>query len=74
MTGPTTEGGSDTPLHGPESRSPGQKPARAIVSPTGLIVVLERLTVAQRKERREDNKTMRKLHAKVRRRKKHGRR
>lgn len=42
-------------------------------APTGLLVVEERLPEELRRQRRMDNKRMREIHSKVRRRKKHGR-
>jgi hypothetical protein len=43
-------------------------------APTGLLVVEEQLPEEQRRQRRADNRRMKEIHSKVRRRKKHGRR
>jgi len=43
------------------------------VEKSGLVVVREELTPEQKKQRRQDNREMKKIHSKVRRRKRHGR-
>jgi len=56
-------------------RAPAEiKTPNFTVEKSGLVVVREELTPEQKKERRQDNKEMKEIHSKVRRRKRHGRR
>jgi hypothetical protein len=65
------------PLSAPESAEEAIRPLfpkqRQREAPSGLIVSYEQLPPTMRRQRRADNKRMREIHSKVRRRKKHGR-
>jgi len=65
------------PFSAPESAEKGYEPLfptkRLREAPSGLIVAYDEMTQEQRKQRRADNKKMKLIHSKTRRRKRHGR-
>lgn len=70
-TEPQEAPGADESLERFLSQASGTQRLREAAS--GLIVAVEELLPEMRKQRREDNKKMKEIHSKVRRRKKHGR-
>jgi len=65
------------PLSAPESTEPGYEPLfprmRLRKAPTGLVVVERQLPEQERRQRRADNRRMKEIHSRVRKRKRHGR-